>query len=86
MGCKTIDLGGGALAIVCSRGHKPRALCEACKSEPHAVLCDYPLSGPKAGKTCDRKLCARCAVHAGPNRDLCPAHAKLGLPQTELPL
>jgi hypothetical protein len=42
-----------------------------------AKLCDYPLRGKRAGATCDRKLCERCAVHAGPDLDYCPPHARL---------
>lgn len=85
MTCTKIDLGGGDFAIACSRGRQ-RALCDICKSRPHEVLCDYPLRGAKAGKTCDRKLCRSCAKHVGANKDLCPPHAKLGLPQAELAL
>jgi hypothetical protein len=85
MPCQTIDLGGGAFAIACSRG-KQRAMCEVCKSKPHEVLCDYPLRGAKAGATCSKKLCRGCAKHVGTDRDLCPPHARLGLPQTELAL
>jgi hypothetical protein len=75
MACKTIDLGGGAFAIACTRG-KRRALCQVCRRNPHEKLCDQPLTGVKAGKTCDLKLCRGCAVHAGTDLDLCPAHAK----------
>lgn len=85
MGCKTIDLGGGNFAITCTRGRRPN-LCQVCKLRPLDVLCDYPLRGAKAGKTCDRKLCRACATNVGANKDLCPPHAKLGLPQAELAL
>lgn len=72
MGCRIIGN-----MIVCSRG--VRAVpCETpgCH-RPHNKLCDYPLSGPKQGKTCDRKMCERCAVPVGPNRDYCRAHEKM---------
>lgn len=82
MPCKTLDLGNGDFAIVCSRGRKPRARCEVCQDREHTLLCDFPLSGAKAGKTCSRKLCARCAAKVG---DLCPPHAKQQPPQLELP-
>lgn len=36
-----------------------------------------PLAFGKQPKTCDAKLCRRCAKHVGPDRDLCPPHAKL---------
>jgi hypothetical protein len=35
--------------------------------------CVQPLRGPKAGATCDRPLCDRCANAAG----LCPPHARM---------
>lgn len=74
MPCTVIEFHGGR-AIVCSRGSKSTALCSNCK-RPAGLLCDYPLRGPKAGKTCDRKLCERCAVETGAERHLCPAHAR----------
>lgn len=89
MGCEHINLGGGATAIICRRGYgKTRALCSACKQRVHSKLCDYPLRGRKAGKTCDAKLCEQCAQTqaqqapfpgsiVGDTIDLCPAHAKL---------
>lgn len=80
MGCERVefDLGNGekATAIVCTRGGR-KARCKACGKREHAVLCDYPLAGKKAGKTCDMKLCSACAQRVGPDRDLCPPHAKL---------
>ncbi len=86
MSCKFTDLGNGDFAVTCSRGQRQRAPCDVCKERPHTKLCDYPLSGKKAGATCSRKLCDRCAKQAGLNVDLCPPHAKLGLPQTQLNL
>ena len=85
MTCTKIDLGNGDFIITCSRGRRP-APCDVCKSRPHELLCDYPLRGAKAGATCSRKLCRSCASHVGANKDLCPPHAKLGLPQGELAL
>lgn len=76
MGCRTIDLGGGVTVIACDRGRK-RAQCTACKEREHDVLCDFPLAGAKAGKTCDVRLCKRCAVHVGDDRDYCPPHARV---------
>ncbi len=77
MGCETFDLGDGAFAIVCSRGRKARKPCSVCGRQPHSKLCDFKLTGAKAGKTCDLEMCSSCAKHVGPDRDLCPAHAKL---------
>ncbi len=87
MGCTPINLGGGATAIICSRGRR-LAKCSVCKSRLSTKLCDYPLRGRNAGKTCDAKLCDGCAQQqakqapfpgsvAGDTIDLCPAHAKL---------
>lgn len=72
MTCERINTKDG-YAIVCSRGRRKPA-CEVCKARPSTKLCDFPLAGPKAGQTCDRKLCAGCAVAIGNDRDLCPAH------------
>lgn len=71
MGC--IPIGGGGFA--CSRtGPKACSSCSVLTRRPK--LCDFPLAGAKAGKTCDRALCDGCATSIGPNRDYCPAHAR----------
>lgn len=77
MTCRTTDLGNGVAVIACSRGERKRSPCAICDDLPHEVLCDFPLSGRKAGKTCDMKLCRRCASHVAKERDLCPAHARI---------
>ena len=74
MPCRTIKVGDG-FAVVCVRGQRAKP-CAVCKS-PSTQLCDFPLTGPKAGKTCDAPLCRRCAVKVGPDRDYCPAHDRL---------
>lgn len=93
MTCKITRLGGaeagsaGAVVIVCSRGARPsKARCSVpdCP-HPATKLCDYPLRGRKAGKTCDRKLCEQHATTMGPDRDYCPAHAVAGEPPPEPP-
>lgn len=76
MTCTSYRLGDGGFAIVCTRGRPARATCSACGTREHELLCDYPLRGKKAGKTCSRKLCSACAVKVG-DLDYCPAHAKL---------
>jgi hypothetical protein len=76
MTCTPFRLADGTFGIACTRGERPRR-CSACKSRPATLLCDYPLRGSKAGKTCDKPLCERCAAHVGTDRDLCPAHAGL---------
>lgn len=57
----------------------------ACSRERHrcacgkraTIQCDFPLTGPKAGKTCDKWLCRGCAVSVGENVDYCQAHAAM---------
>lgn len=86
MGCETVAVGDGLFAIACSRG-KRRKSCsvEGCRNAA-TKACDFPLTGRKAGKTCDRDLCASCAVKVGTHGassafkgdsvDYCPPHAK----------
>lgn len=64
MPCETFRLGDGSVAIVCSRGRRGRK-CSECKRRDATKQCDFPLSGAKAGKTCDRYLCDGCAVQLG---------------------
>lgn len=75
MPCRTVDLGNGVRAIVCSRENRPRK-CDIC-GRRGSKLCDFPLNGAKTGKTCDRSLCVKCAVHKAPDTDYCPAHARM---------
>lgn len=72
MGCERIDFPGG-MGFACSRGLN-RERCDTC-GKPAVALCDYPLAGTKAGKTCDRKMCGTCRVKAGEGKDYCRAHA-----------
>ena len=61
---------------MCGRSERPKPCCICGRAG--GKLCDYPLRGEKEGKTCDRSLCARCAVHsASHDIDLCPSHAAL---------
>lgn len=75
-------IGGSDFAIVCVRGARPRAVCR-CGTSVYTRLCDHREPGRK--RTCDAKLCDRCAVSVGPNRDLCPAHARAAAAQPSLP-
>lgn len=79
MPCTKIDLGDGASAIVCSRGRSTPVCASHGCGRPSEALCDFPLGN---GKTCDRKMCARCR-HAqprlGPDRDYCRVHHELAL-------
>ncbi len=61
MPCETFRFPGGGTAIVCSRGRQVRKKCVGC-GKPATLLCDYPLQGKRAGKTCDRPICAKCAT------------------------
>jgi hypothetical protein len=66
-----IVIDGQVVGIACSRGPDRRCKC----GRRMTRLCDFALSGKKAGKTCDAPLCDSCAVRVGPDRDLCGAHA-----------
>jgi hypothetical protein len=73
--CNTVKVetsAGPVTAIICTRGRR-RQNCKFC-SRYSTKLCDFPLAGPKAGKTCDAPMCDRCAVHVGPDKDFCPPH------------
>jgi hypothetical protein len=63
MKCEPITIAGG-VGFMCSRGAR-RKTCSVCKVRKATKLCDFPLTGPKAGKTCDRDLCGTCAVNMG---------------------
>ncbi len=78
MPCRTIlDANGHPIGIACSRGsHAAPCSAPGC-GRSHTKLCDFPLKGAKAGKTCDAKLCDRCAVRVGKDTDYCPAHARV---------
>ena len=85
MPCETKRAADGITVILChrGRGRVRQAMCDCCGKRPRTKLCDYPLQGRRAGQTCDRKMCATCAVHVGPDRDYCPPHAKLAGPLFE---
>ena len=69
-----IPIPGG---IMCT-GRARRKRCSHPGCDQWATLqCDWPLAGDAAGKTCDRDVCARHAVHVGPDRDYCMPHARL---------
>jgi hypothetical protein len=55
-----------------------RSRAKPCKcGRKSTKLCDHPLTGKLAGKTCDAPLCDHCSTSAGPDRDLCPVHVKI---------
>jgi len=78
------DKAGNQIGWACSRGFQAKKCVECGK--PAGKLCDYPLQGNIARKTCDRPLCSRCAVKVPGklNNDYCHAHArKAGLKEGE---
>lgn len=75
--CEVVDMPGGGTAIVRMGGKAP-ALCDVCKRLRHTKLCDaITLSGIgtqfRSAGTCNRKLCATCALTVG-KQDFCPDH------------
>lgn len=58
--------------IIC-RGRPRNTRCQFCQ-RPSTKLCDFPLTGAQAGKTCDAPMCAGCAYHLGKDVDFCPPH------------
>lgn len=76
MKCEAVPLAGG-VAIVCSRGRRAKPCSVPGCGRSSVALCDFPLTGAKAGKTCDRALCAQHRTSVGADLDHCPAHAEL---------
>lgn len=72
MTCTPIDLGNGVRGIVW------RCSIPGCRRSAD-LLCDYPVIRKGRKGTCDAKVCEAHALHAGPDRDLCPAHAARGM-------
>lgn len=78
MSCEKVDLGNGNFAITCGRGRPAKAApCSFCRARPHTKLCDFELA---PGRTCDRKMCDRCATSVGTEKDHCPNHNQVQLP------
>jgi len=75
MPCMTYKLKeDGAVVIACTRGRRRTTFCAQCQTNSATKLCDFPLSGKKAGQTCDRPLCVHCAVSVGKDKDYCAVH------------
>lgn len=84
MACETFKAempdGRPVYGIVCTRGQRRRR-CVDC-GRPADYLCDWKLRGRKAGKTCDRPVCGRCATVPEldgapvPDKHLCQAHGR----------
>lgn len=73
MSCRTILAGPGVTVITCGRRERQTCQTPGCNGTMVA-LCDFPLSGKSMGKTCDRKLCAKCPRPQAPDVDYCGAH------------
>lgn len=71
-----IIIDGKVVGRACHSGPRPKCAIDGCR-EPSEFLCDFPLSGKRAGKTCDRKLCHKHRVAQGPERDYCPTHDRV---------
>jgi hypothetical protein len=68
----------GGVIIACSRGQRRRQCSVPACHGWMVALCDFPLTGRKAGKTCDKPLCpAHRVKQPGENVDYCPAHDAL---------
>lgn len=68
------QLRGGIVGFACLRGGGKK--CRYCGTSGDK-LCDWDLTGPKEGKTCDIPMCTRCAYHIDPDKDYCRPHAEL---------
>lgn len=78
MGCDLVEgkdeKGRPWRGIVCSRGQRPPdiGMCQTDGCSARAErLCDWPAG---EGKTCDKKICPRCAKRVGPDKDYCEEH------------
>jgi hypothetical protein len=77
VGCRTVAIGPG-VAILCDRTRRESCSTPGCRGTSEA-LCDFSLTGSKAGKTCDKRLCRSCRVRQpGEDHDYCRAHAAQG--------
>lgn len=64
---------------VCTRGRRD-PICKCGSGKPADRLCDWPLTGRKAGATCNRRCCDACALRVsdeGEGIDYCPPHARM---------
>lgn len=80
MACRVISLPGGATAIVCGPRGRGAQSCNCGSGLPANKLCDFELPRLRyrrqsGSKTCDRKICAKCATHVEPDTDYCREHS-----------
>lgn len=71
MKCDRVQIPGGGVAIVCSRGRRQKR-CHQC-GQSAKLLCDWKIA---KGKTCDMQICATHAQEVAPEKHLCPEHQK----------
>lgn len=80
--CIHVHLGDGVHALV--KVPKQRQTpCSFCHSRPFTKLCDFVVSSPQQVthvRTCDRKMCDKCATSVGEDKDYCPNHNQAPLP------
>lgn len=72
MPCTPFTLPDGSRGIICTRTRQHTMRC-ACGNIA-SIQCDAPTR--RRSGTCDRHLCAGCAVEVGPDLHRCPAHAE----------
>lgn len=62
--------------LMCSRGgRRTKCATPGCSGRAD-FLCDFPLAGKRAGKTCSRAMCERCRRAQSPGVDYCEPHAR----------
>jgi len=76
MACRTVNLGGGATAIICTRGQRSRSCTTPGCTNRADKQCDFRVSRNGKAATCDRYICSRCAVSKGADLDYCGPHAR----------
>lgn len=69
MPCTPFSLPNGARGFICTSRLRPRCACGA----PPTLQCDAPTR--RSTGTCDRYICASCAIEITPDVHLCQAHA-----------
>jgi len=72
-----VSLGGGASAIICTRGERRRSCATPGCANRADKQCDFPVTRNGKVGTCDRFVCSRCAVSKGHDLDFCPPHARV---------
>ena len=76
MGCKRFTDPDGAVVFMCTRGRGQQAATRCSCGRVAEYLCDFPLRGEKAGRTCDKPICSDHAKLIKHNTHYCPDHQK----------